>query len=850
MSRLNLKLPLFLLALTFTATIGTAAPPFDTAMPLSFFTNVAGRLLSSELHVNLSHLQIYPTNQYTPSVQRLLQVTANILDSENTNAYPSVFRPLFSADASNNVFIIGYQQVTNVSGPSDPLLAAPYDATSPRIFAGATNPLADRYGPVNFYSIPWVIGSKRNLPNFNQMSLLTTATVVRKLELTRTSLNPSSAIYATNQAYIVWVTNQLGVTFWNSYSNAITSAQFNGQQITVVISDGLNMCMTNQWHSFQDWPLHENYSPTNFSTNMVLNTWPGAGWGNIGASLATQTPQAESFVSFSWPLLYQSPLVYNDTSHDFGGGTFEPLSELDQLGLIITNYLQAYILIGNQVVDYVQLRSPIIIGGINQALVDPDYNTGGTTFYQWSTNAYNSNPEIPYGVVNQLHVSGHPSGAPVVGGVWSDAATPMGDISPAGEAAFFNGFFTRTFFYQGKTYANQELSIQAPFTPSRTVYSAYLLQINDPLVHYTVSDLGGQYGVPTTWANGPYQNGVWSHSDDPLAEPLPIPPISPIGGRYQPWGHLGQLAYSAGTDANPYNVAYKDPLVWNPDYWNFLTGQAWNLGWIGQVHRGTPWQTIYLKSTNVLAYTWNATNASPIVGINTWANWTGNLQADDNTGQYIDAAKSAPVTDWHLVSVLAAMLNTNDLRTLFSVNNPDPNAWTVELDGLTALTNTALTVFQSIPPQFSPIVISSNSAQASVIAAVIQSTKAGLPGQAFHDIGGILAAPQLTVQSPFLDLSPISQQEYGISDQAYEAIPSQLLPLLRADSIGRVSSVSGELHVEFNGYDGQAYAIQVSSDLVNWANINTNFPVDGVFQLDVPIMESVGPQFYRSLWLP
>jgi hypothetical protein len=376
------------------------------------------------------------------------------------------------------------------------------------------------------------------------------------------------------------------------------------------------------------------------------------------------------------------------------------------------------------------------------------------------------------------------------------------------------------------------------------------LQANDPLVHYTASDLGAQYGLSAIWNNGTFQNGVWSHSDNPTSEPLPVPPISPVGGRYQPWGHWCQMTNLAGIDDNPYNVAYKDPLVWGSDYWNFPTGQAWNSGWIGEVHRGTPWQTIYLKSTNVLADTGNAGDTSSNVGINTWANWTGNLQLDDNSGQYIDAAKSAPVTDWHLVSVLAAMLNTNDPRTLFSVNNPDPNAWTVELDGLTALTNTALIVLPSTPPQLSPIVISSNSVQASLIADAIQSTRAGLPGQVFHNLGDILAAPQLTVRSPFLDLSASAQEEYGNSDQAYEAIPSQLLPLLRADSIGSVSSASGEVHVEFNGYDGKAYAIQVSSDLVNWTNINTNSPVNGVFQLNVPVLETAGPQFFRSLWLP
>ena len=79
-------------------------------------------------------------------------------------------------------------------------------------------------------------------------------------------------------------------------------------------------------------------------------------------------------------------------------------------------------------------------------------------------------------------------------------------------------------------------------------------------------------------------------------------PVSSIGGRYQPWGKSGQMALLGGAvDANVYNLAYKDPLVWGSDYWDFPIGQTWNLSWLGQVHRGTPWQTIYLKSTNILS---------------------------------------------------------------------------------------------------------------------------------------------------------------------------------------------------------------------------------------------------------
>jgi len=78
----------------------------------------------------------------------------------------------------------------------------------------------------------------------------------------------------------------------------------------------------------------------------------------------------------------------------------------------------------------------------------------------------------------------------------------------------------------------------------------------------------------------------------------------------------------------------------------------------------------------------------------------------------------APVRDWHLVSRLVSMLNTNDPSSLFSVNNPDPAAWEALLDGMIAWTNDIrdLALPFSTTPHFSPIVISSNSTQAAFIA--------------------------------------------------------------------------------------------------------------------------------------
>jgi hypothetical protein len=197
----------------------------------------------------------------------------------------------------------------------------------------------------------------------------------------------------------------------------------------------------------------------------------------------------------------------------------------------------------------------------------------------------------------------------------------------------------------------------------------------------------------------------------------------------------------------------------------------------------------------------------------------------------------APVQDWHLASLLTSLFNTNNLATLFRVNNPDPNAWQGLLNGLTALTNT--------PDQFDSILISSNSSQASVIANAIQSERVAQPGQFFSDVGDILATPQLAEQSPFLT----GLNTNIISDADYEIIPSQLLSLLRADSVGSIALMNSQMIVQFTGYDGHAYAIQTSSDLVNWVSISTNCPVNGAFSFTNPAMLNSNQQFYRSVLL-
>jgi hypothetical protein len=819
----------------------------DPGNPLGFFTTVADKMLRSTFPFGVTNIPVYSNGVYvyTPAVQRLLQLSANLCDASNTNFFPAVFRPLFANDASNNVFVVGYLQVTNVSGTSDPQLEQPYDVTQVAGIGGA--PIADTNGPVNVYGVPWIIGVKKGLPNFNQFYMISAAQVTRKLEVVRDSLNPRTATYGTNQMYIIGISNNLGVSFWNSYSNAYPRA------VTVSVSDMIRETLTN---GFYVWNAN-----TNFSFSSIINSWPGSQW--AGTLPNNTTPNPASFVIASWPFIFQGPMAYNFNTGQFDPSnqwqsTMPPLPQLPQFGLLVTNYLQAFILDGNNVIDYVQFRRPVGVGGLNQALADPEFPQPNDIYYQWSTNAYGPGSSAPFGVINQLYISGHPP-APYgttpanlmpPGGQWSIAPTPMGATSPDAEAAYFNGFFVPNFLWAGQVYINTQLSILAPYTPSRTVYSSCLLQANDPLVHYLSSDLNAQVGTWALWANSlSEQNGLWYHTDTPVLQPMPAPPTTPIGGRYQPWLRRGQMSISTGVAAVPVTNNYGciDPLVYGSDYWNFPTNLLQSLACLGQVHRGTPWQTVYLKSPNVLQATATVGTQLLPIGTNTWVQWTGDFDAKD-------AALMAPISDWRLAGLLMSVLNTNDPTQLFSVNDPNIADWQNVLNGLVVYSNSAPLVFAYTPLQFDTYIMASNSPQASAIANAIVQTRTSQSSPLFYSIGDMLATSVFSVQSPFLNpgSAAVGQQQtnYGIADFEYEAIPAQLLPMLRPDSIGVLTPANGGWNLQFSGADGYSYLLQASTNFTDWYNLGTNQPVQGSFS--VPVSPAADPpeQFFRTVLLP
>ena len=139
-----------------------------------------------------------------------------------------------------------------------------------------------------------------------------------------------------------------------------------------------------------------------------------------------------------------------------------------------------------------------------------------------------------------------------------------------------------------------------------------------------------------------------------------------------------------------------------------------------------------------------------------------------------------PTNDCHLVGLFTTAVNDNAARGLLSVNQTNIAAWSGVLSGVSVLTNALATPRPGAVPVYSNLFIEPASWQVQAIVTNINARRLQQPGQAFPDLGTVLAAETLSVASPFLNTAN-NQGIYGIRDEVYERIPQQILSLLKED---------------------------------------------------------------------
>ncbi|HYG35121.1 MAG TPA: hypothetical protein VEC99_10075, partial [Clostridia bacterium] len=235
--------------------------------PTVFFTNTANKLLADAGYkFTITNIQIYPTNYYSASVHRLLQLAANIYDStinrpfgmaNARDGFPSVFRPIFGLEGTN-VYIRGYQELKDHAT----------FISSPPPMRELTNANVQPFDMV--YGIPLVIGAKKGFPNFNQLEMQTEVKVTRKLEFRKRKVSDELP-YQTNQMYLLSISNSFGVEAWNSYSNAYP------RDLRVIVATDMDCWITKtngQYLWANNGPFYRRFQ---FGTNFIIsaNKWTG-----------------------------------------------------------------------------------------------------------------------------------------------------------------------------------------------------------------------------------------------------------------------------------------------------------------------------------------------------------------------------------------------------------------------------------------------------------------------------------------------------------------------------------------------------------------------------------------------
>ncbi|MGE3311425.1 MAG: hypothetical protein AB7O66_15770 [Limisphaerales bacterium] len=713
---------------------GFFATNFVAWTPLTLFTNAADAILKSAYPpglagsplVAITNLSVWPTNLYVPEVHRSLQVAANIADA-TTNAtqtayphLPHVYRPIFARQPGGAVVITGYEPVwdgrlfwANSVLPAGNRIDLDED--------GATGPVGRN---THVAGIPLIIGAKKGFPNFNEFALQTVVQATRKLELVKRS--PQARPTFTNQLYTIGISNLFGLEFFNSYTQAFP------RPLELRVRLETDMVLSN------DVRVVRRLGPTTLVTNIVYD----------GSTLARTWQGNEFKLPLTRVVEFLPDSIYR------ADGTFLSVSNRAQVPfesaagfpiptwrLAITNRLQAMLIDtspgGNgRIIDYVDLDNLNSLIDVTAALFGQEDNAGQTSLVGsfWQTNRVGG---IPEGIRNQIQAS--------LGSInvseWNSASfDPITGLDKDKAVAGFQQFVG----LGGSGVPSPTLRMQVPFSPARKLFQNKAWQVNDPLVN----DLYWDLEDPSRTNDVRYVKPVRAPIDPDTHN------LGQINYRYRPWQ---ANLYSSG-DATDYDVAVKDPQISRSDDWDFPTNALPSIGWLGRIHRGTPWQTVYMKA--------------PATSAREWIRWSGHvpLALPGPVGAYHPSTH--PTNDWRLPGLFTTAIGESASRGLLSVNQSGRAAWSAILSGIPILTNQFAT-------NIGPMLIEPNTAEVRVIVDGINFTRSTRHGGRFNFLGEILATPELSTFSPYLRLT--AGPGGTPADAVVERIPQMALSLLKAD---------------------------------------------------------------------
>lgn len=779
----------------------------SSAEPLTnsaaFFNDLSSRLIRKQFGVGLRGIQIQPTNNYTPAIHRLLQVAANVWEAKTGSAdgFPTCFYPRFVA-TNGAVFLTDYGVATNNSQLG---VVVDLAQTTNLYSIVATN------SDVILLGVPPILGVRKGFPNFNEFGAEVLVSMARKIQVVKSG----AAITQTNQSFTFGVKIPIGAEFWNSYATNFP------EPVSIFVTNFTSVRITND--------LGVDYRQMFVTGDQLLNT------NNWRGYFGFSTRDSRSFITLLKTNL--PALMPSGYSPSLGAAGFFPTNQniwdtsqqliMPRWGLSVGHGLQAMIVNTNgRVLDHVALSGMTfqtnltdVIGDwtslSDAALVD----SGATppAFKQlWVTNQLGDGLlSGRFGVVQQINIS---LGAIPRTGNWLS----YGQFSPGSPAAAASAFVNFMFV------ANTNGVMTAPFTPMAVFRIPFSWQANDPLVHGLSAEL---YDASRSAFVELLKPEEWVNASMPLN-------LGALNVRYKPWP---VDITSQSMDA--YSADIKDPLVRTSDDWRFPRPTTFSLAQLGLIHRGTPWQTLYLKASDmgrtngVFALPEWLTDMTVTGPAMRWSSWSPNETL-------VSGYQTRPVRDRSLLATIVAAVTAVDPRQQFSINTRDESLWKQLFAGMAALTNVATS-----QPIYEDALINPNSTQAQALVTGIAAARGQMSGAVFRSLGDLFSAPILTDSSPWLNRSTTSIQRLTITEEASESLPAQLLSQVREDSDGAPLAVMGNgFSIRFTGVDNFAYAVELSTNLTTWTAVSTNFPTDGVF--DYPVSPQTQMEYFRSVLLP
>ncbi|MCS1409874.1 MAG: hypothetical protein M2R45_03060 [Verrucomicrobia subdivision 3 bacterium] len=810
---------------------------------------------------SITNIQVWPRNEsgrheYTANVHQLLQMAANIgdvvINTDNANRqpvrffgtddqpFPLVFRPQFGRRVVNGtdvIYINNYVEVTNNASDEIGKPWRDLDVHRNTLIPGRTN-------DYNVYGVPWVIAAKKGLPNFNEFGVLTSLEVTRKLEINKGFPNAPVSNWRTNQMMLLSVSNLIGVELWNSYDQPYPrplkiDVRVEWTSLSITNELGLLFITNKYGNEVENLPP----PPIMTSTNIPANTW---------SNRQFQLPLFTNYTVIPNAVYNHMRMALREIPVRKGNNAEDPFIHSDngfpvgRIGITMTNRVQCFMYDTdyNRIIDFVNLDglvSGVDITGETIGEMNSRGQSSESAQY-WRTNRLGGAASVfvpTEGVLNQILAS--LGEIPVSRQMWrSYVGRGAGRDREEAQDLFraFLGFPPRYLSANDLSDAWRRLRDprksfrrQVPFTPSvrKSIYQTW--QANDPLVHYMVEDLqdNEQLAAQTLFITP----GQQVRAQDLHNLGTPEAP-GQINRRYRPWPSI-----QGATPASLYNMAHKDPLIRRSDDWQFPTNPSNkfkfpNIGWLGRVHRGTPWQTIYLKAylgsdgngrmltvndlpdvnqsrlpEEGMAYPFqtlalNANTGDEAVTVDTVADIEKikNMEIDrlKNWFRWSGSLGTHPTNDWKILEQFTTALNDNASRGLLSVNQAGLAAWSAVLSGVTVQTNFNTNLISRrdfdglMPAEYSWRTIQpaglagmpGAAARSPLFQIVngtngINATRARFADGRFRHLGDILATPALTVQSPFLQWSNATVSEAGLDDFAVERIPQQVLSLLKAD---------------------------------------------------------------------